>query len=98
MHSREQERRYYRRRRLDEDQRPPEAEPHPSIGRIMWACLRGFWAGSGFLGLFGLAVLLFVIHTIWGSEGLFWFVAAVVVWGTIRFRVLLRRGRERNCY
>ena len=61
---------------------------------VVLAVLRGFWAGAGDVGIFGLLVVLFVIHAIWGGEGLFWFGAGLIFWIVLRMRSLLAREQR----
>jgi lipid-A-disaccharide synthase-like uncharacterized protein len=67
-----------------------------SNDQLVLAVLRGFWAGAGFVGIFGLLVVLFVTYAIWGGEGLFWLVAGLTLWIVIRMRFLLARERRRR--
>jgi hypothetical protein len=71
-----------------------KTERRPSAVAVVLAVLRGFWAGAGFVGTFGLLVVLFVIHAIWGGEGLFWLVAGLTFWIVLRMRSLLARQQR----
>jgi hypothetical protein len=93
VHSREVPRERIADQRIDDE---PETEQRPSTAAVVLAGLRGFWAGAGFVGVFGLLVVLFVIHAIWGGEGLFWFAAGLTLWIVLRTRSLLAKEQRKR--